>query len=131
MNKYTELYSDIYSVFGTPEWESNDIKTIPANVSSVNDATEFIRVNIITDGNANFGRTKDAKGILLIDIFTPQGHSVVRSLAIGDTLDEFISGKKIGRVQFYSSSLYQNGRDRDNPSLHRTTYSIEFYYYGV
>jgi hypothetical protein len=133
MGKYTELETDIYSIFASTGWIAYNIKTYPSNYVAVDAPDKFIRINIIP---ATTGvNLRSVAGILMIDIFTSAGYATKDAFDIADKLDTYLLGKSIsigsGSTQFSASAIQPEGKDKDNPSLYRTTYSIPFNYYGV
>ena len=133
MNKYTETYKGIFSIFGTQEWLLKDIQTVPFNYSTVTTDT-YIRVNIIASGEGiNLSSTS---GQVIIEIYTPAGQGPLGSAVIADSLDQFLVGKTVdcplgGRVQFLKSGISIRGLDTANPALYKTMYVIPFSFYGV
>lgn len=133
MGKFVGVEKDIFSVFATPAWVAENIKTFPSNYITVNSGKEFIRVSVIPSGYG-INRTS-TKGILMIDIFIPAGGGTRRAFEIADALDSYLVNKAIthltdtAQTQFGFSSISPNGVDKDNPSLYRVTYSITFNYF--
>jgi hypothetical protein len=133
MGKFVNLENDIFSVFATPAWEAEDIKTFPTNYIAVGSGKEFIRVSVIPSGYG-INRTS-TKGILMIDIFISAGGGTRRAFEIADALDSYLVNKTIkhltdnAQTQLGFSSISPNGIDKDNPSLYRVTYSITFNYF--
>lgn len=131
MSKYTSIQSTIFSVFATAEWIAEDINVVPENYQGKSTYTEYIRVNIIyPSGDSIYRNNNFVYGILSIDIFTPTGEGPKRANEIADRLDYYFSAKTISPVQFLSSSLVPFGRDKDNASLYRTIYTINYKYFG-
>ena len=135
MGKYSNLDSNIYSIFSTVSWKAEKINTLPSNFIGISGSSEFIRVSIIPSGTGL--NRKSVSGILIIDIFTKAGDGPKRSSFIADKLDSYLSGKVLGvtsgfAIQFpESSSLEHRGNDVDNPTLYRVVYTIPFKYFEV
>jgi len=135
MGKYTNLNSDIYSVFSTDTWKAEKIVTRPSNFVGMDKPTEFIRVSVIPSGTGL--NRKSVSGILIIDIFTQAGGGPKRYASVADKLDSYLSGKSLSTVagaaiQFPSSSAIDpKGNDKDNPALYRVAYTIPFNYFEV
>ncbi len=135
MGKYTNLISEVYSLFGTTNWKAEKVKTFPSNFIGIDKADEFIRVSVIPSGTGL--NRKSVSGILMIDIFTKAGEGPKRSSAIADKLDSYLSGKSLSTssgivTQFpENSTLDLKGIDKDNPTLFRVTYTIPFNYFEV
>lgn len=133
MNKYEELYKNVYSVFASDNWKAEDIKTVPSNFSG-DTAGTYIRVSIIPSGYQEVNFLKSVSGQVMIDIFTPIGYGPKLSYEIADILDNYLAGKEFritGTTQFLSSSLSLVGVDSDNSNLYRMIYSIPFNHFGV
>lgn len=134
MGKYHDALFSIFSIFETPEWKTENIKTFPANFNLKNTSDRFVRIDVIP-----FGRglnLRSVSGILAVDIFTPAGSGPKESLLIADALDKFLVGKTIetpprGSVQLLNSSYANRGVDVANPTLSKSVYSIPFNFYGV
>ena len=133
MNKYASLEGDIYSIFSSLAWKSENIITIPDNYAVT--AAEYIRVSIVTGGYSIVNIPRSCSGQLIIDIFTPAGAGLKRTTEIADRLDTYLAGKSIetsvsGSTQFGTSTFSPRGNDTANPSLYRSIYSVSFNYYG-
>ena len=134
MGKYTTLQNDIFSIFASTTWKAENIKTYPTDLVAVNPGSEFIRVNIVAgDDGINLA---SVSGVLIIDIYVSAGMGPGRANLIADRLDVYLVGKSFkltppGTTQFQNSTMSFSGRDYDNESLSRYTYSIPFNYFGV
>lgn len=134
MDRYVRALSDVFSIFGSAEWVTENIFTIPTGIDPENPGSEYIRVSVIPSGKAL--NRASLTGILLIDIFTPRNKGPLRTMEIADKLDDYLQNKTVNLLdsastQFLSSSLGTVTRDRDNATLNMTLYSIPFSYYGV
>jgi hypothetical protein len=134
MGKYANLEADIFSVFNSGTWKATNIQTVPANFTAENLGKEYIRVNIIPSGTGV--NLKSVSGVLIIDIFIAAGQGPKRTGLIADILDGFLVGKERrtssgGSTQLLGSSLSDEGNDKANPTLHRSSYTIPFNYFGV
>jgi len=135
MGKYEALESLSLSIFGTQEWQSEDIVTMPSNFIGDAPNNEYIRVHIIMDTpKSGYAKLEHMQGQMMIDIFIPSGEGPSRASAIADALDKYLVGKSLsngtGRVQFSSSLLSHVGLDKANQKLHRSLYSIPLSYFG-
>jgi hypothetical protein len=134
MGKYTDLETNVFSIFANNLWKSEKISTYPNNFVVTKNSGEFIRVTIIPSGEGiNLISTA---GILIIDIFTLAGEGTKRPSFIADKLDNYLVGKTVstslrGVTQFNGSSLSFSGIDTGNPSLFRSSYTIPFNFYGA
>ena len=134
MGKFTELETDIYSIFGSGLWQNENIKTVPANFIVPDPGTEYIRINVVPSGTGI--NRNSVSGILLIDIFTSAGEGTRASTLIADKLDDFLQEETISTVagkntQFKFSTLTFDGLDPVSKNLHKSSYTIPFNYFGV
>lgn len=134
MAKYAAVEKDIFSLFATQDWKSNKITTIPNNYQSQANSEEFIKVTILPSGSGI--NLKSVSGVVIIDIFIPAGLGPNKAHLIADKLDQFLVGKSLSTqassvTQFSGSSLTHLGADADNLTLHRSSYTIPFSYFGV
>jgi hypothetical protein len=134
MNRYGNLATGVFPIFGTAEWKAEKIRTFAVNHIGVNTSDEHIRVSVIPSGTSV--NIKSISGVLIIDIFTKAGNGPNRFFTIADRLDTYLVGQSKRpvegiSVQFFSSALQTNGLDKDDPTLFRTTYSIPFNYTEV
>jgi Bacteriophage related domain of unknown function len=134
MGKYTNITSDIFSIFDKVAWKAEAIKTVPSDFNPNKPTTEYIRVSIIPGSSGV--NLKSCRGLLMIDIFVPAGKGPNLTNLIADKLDLYLQGKSVMTVtnnvtQFLSSNLGSGNPDSVNPTLFRTTYQISFNFYGV
>lgn len=134
MSKYSQLQTDIFSLFASSSWKAENIKTFPQNFIAMKAGTEFLRINILP-GSSGIN-VNSVSGIVIIDIFISAGTGPKRAFLIADKLDSYVGGKYLPHgngtaTQFGSSSLKALGNDTDNPSLFRFSYEIPFNYFGV
>ena len=133
MGKYLEALSNVYSIFETSAWIAENIKTVPSAFVPKSLGNEFIRIDILF----NQGDTLiSCNGLILIDIFILAGNGPKRVSEIADKLDSYLVGKslKVANnkiVQCFASNLNSGKYDADNSSLWKSTYQLNFKYYGV
>lgn len=136
MGKYTDLHSDVYSVFGAPAWVAEGLKTIPDNYLATALGSEYLRVSVVNSSNLTYANLKNSlAGQLIIDIFVKAGDGLNRTAIIADKLDTYLVRKTISTAlghgtQFGISSMVSLGVDSKNASLYRSSYSIPFNYFG-
>lgn len=133
MGKYSDIQSDVFSVFDSAAWKAENIPTWPADYRG-NTGDEYVRVSVLTSGRGV--NRVSASGMLIVDIFTPAGFGPKRQNFIADRLDAFLANKSVstqsrGVTQFASSTLQPHGDDKKNPSLSRAGYSLPFNFFGV
>jgi hypothetical protein len=127
MTRYSQTDSDIFSVFGSEEWEDKEIPTFPSNMSFDKVPRKFILLNIIKSGAGV--NLKSISGQLIIDIFIAAGEGPTQASNIADTLDAFLVGKTLNKTQFFESSTTELGKDKVNPTLYRIQYVIPFQHF--
>lgn len=134
MDKYSVVTQDILSIFGSNAWKSEGIKTFPANFVAIEPGNEYVRVTVIPGGRGINHRS--LSGVLILDIFIPAGNGQKRASFIADKLDGHLACKTLSSSTTYSiqcsqSVLTFSGKDADNPTLYRATYTIPFNLFGV
>lgn len=133
MGKYRDALSVMFSVFETPGWKFENIKTFPSNFNLKDAGDKFIRIDVIPSGRGI--NLRSVSGILAVDIFTPAGSGPKDALLIADALDKFLVGKTLatsqGSLQMLNSSYAPRGLDTANPTLSKSVYAIPFNFYGV
>lgn len=127
MGKYSTVYQSVYSIFDSGPWAAQSIKTFPSNFVGNAGGNKYIRVSVVSNGVGK----KQVNGVINIDIFTEAGLGTKETTDIADALDAFLENKIVGSVQCFDSSLNHMGLCQDNPSLHRSMYSIPFDFFGV
>lgn len=134
MGKYTDISDSVYSIFASPTWSLERITTIPSNFAGSVGVSDYIRVSVLINGDNRTNRVSGS-GILMIDIFTAAGLGMKVTNDIADRLDVYLENRTITSngisSQFKQSSTDDMGLCKDNSSLHRSTYSLPFNYYGV
>lgn len=134
MPKYEDALLQVFSIFGSANWKSQNIKTYPSNFVAKEATSEFIRVSIIPNGRGI--NLKSVSGLLIIDIFVSAGEGPKRIFQIADKLDEYLCGKTVktaslNKVQMQNSSVSSAKVEDNNPAICRASYSIPFSYFGV
>jgi hypothetical protein len=133
MGKFTAVTKDVFSVFASPEWLAENIKTYPRDFVQGGLSSEFIRVSVLTPSEGV--NTKSVNGVMLVEIFTEAGKGPNRANVIADALDKHFSKKTLktgsGMTQLFDSVLTYNGLDADNSALVKSTFSIQFKYFEV
>lgn len=132
MGKYSNLQSDVFSIFDSDAWKAENIKTYPSNFVAVNSGNEFIRVSIIPSGNGV--NLNSVSGIIIVDIFTSAGNGPKAAMLIADKLDQYLAVNYVSTesgfgTQFFSSTLDFRGVDKDNSALFKSVYTIPFNYF--
>jgi len=134
MGKFSRIDEGILSIFAEEAWIDEDIPVYPENFSASKNDKTFVRLQIIaSDAGVNI---RSAGGVLIAEIFVPRERSATPISIIADALDMFLVGRMRattdgGVVQFFGSSIGNKQSDKDNPSLYKADYSINFNYNEV
>jgi len=134
MGKYLNIDTRIFSIFGSDAWLSESVKTYPCNFIKLDSTVPYIRISIIPSG---IGVNKNSvSGVLIADIFIPNGSGPKAASTIADKLDTHLINKTFEiaegvSTQFFNSTHSLVGTDVDNSALYRTTYTIPFNYNEV
>lgn len=129
MGKYLTAEADIWSIFGSLEWQAEEVKAYPVGYEGEKGPVPYVRLSIVPSGpplNSN-----SSSGILLVEIFTAWGEGPRSATIIADKLDTYLQRKTIGTTQLFLSSLDRHEKDKDNPSLGRSIYSLPYTHFGV
>jgi len=133
MGKFTNIMTDVFSIFGSPEWADEKLKTVPSNFSTEDLGNEFLRISIqLGDSPVN---VSSMSGMLIVDIFSAFGVGPPRVTAIADILDAYLlrgvsfSYASGSTTQFLTSSFAIIGQDKDNPVLIQAQYVANFNHY--
>jgi sorbitol-specific phosphotransferase system component IIBC len=134
MDSYSQMQNNIFQIFNSTSWKTENIVTRPANYVGTTTPEEHVRISVIPSGAGVNLYSKS--GVMIIDIFTKAGNGPKRPFIIADKLDSYLAGRSIeiaqGKtVQFSSSSLQPSGKDSEDPSLYRYTYTIPLNYFEV
>lgn len=131
MGKYEIITAKVHAIFGSTGWNSEGVKTYPEGYTPDSTGNEFIRVNILNGKS----KLKQVSGQVLIEIYTPAGNGPKRTNLIADILDKYLEANTFkfaeGSIQFEFSSLSGVGIDREDSSLNRALYSINFNFFGA
>ena len=132
MGKYVTTEVDIFRIFGSFSWTSENIATYPSNYIPNSNDQEFIRISIIPSSQGV--NLVSVEGIVMVEIFTEANLGDRRSLEIADTLDQFMVGKSFNEnginTQLFDSTL-KGASNPEDESRSRQIYSIPFKHFGV
>jgi hypothetical protein len=132
MGKYSDLTSDIFSVFASNAWVAENIKVVPSDF--VGGGETHVRATAVASGKS--ANRASVSGILILEIFTSAGAGPKEANTIADKLDTYLENQSLqttsgGLTQFGTSSMADTGRDRHNSSLSTSRYEIPFNFFGV
>lgn len=131
---FNNVLTDVEGVFGSSNWTTNNIKTIPANYhGELGSITEYVSVNVLPS-NSNldtFGVTKKLTGLVAIKMFVPAGYGQRRIMQVGDLIDNVLQYKTLALgTRLDSSYITVEGLDPRNEALYSASYFIPFTIYG-
>jgi len=129
MGKYEEIEQKVYDVFDGDDWKAQELKTFPVGFEGDKGDPPYLRLTLVYTG-AQPG-THLASGVLMIEIFAAWGVGPRPVTQIADILDGFLERKSRENFQFSLSTLSAYTRDKDNPGLGRSIYSLPFTRFGV
>jgi len=131
---FDNVLDDIEGIFASSTWLANNIDIYPDNYQgSINDETEFCRLNVMPSNSENleYGGLKLLSGLIAIKIFVGAGEGQSRIMAISDVLDSVLQNKKLTRgTELFTSYLNVEGLDPTNKALYSASYIIPFKIHG-
>ena len=128
MPKFVDAQRDLEGAFASSSWT---IPTVPANYQAPNNATEFVRVNVLPGaGNSTYGGAADS-GMLRVDIYVPSGLGLSRVFEVADLLDALVSRQVFTNgTQTGASTVTAMSIDPANAGLFRASYSVPYRHYS-
>ena len=128
MGKYSDLISNVFSVFALPAWKATGLETVPQGFVGTQ-PPPYIRVSVLASGSGL--NALSTSGIIIADIFTVNGMGPSPAALIADQLDTFLLAKSFsydGSVtQIAAESNFRViGPDPENNSLCRSVYQAQF-----
>ncbi len=132
-NRYANLFADIYSLFNSADWLTENIKVYPKGYISNEANAEYAIFDVSV---ADSGFADSLRGILFIDIYVPNGQGPTRAVKIADIFDKHLAGAtfktsiQTAVTQFRRESNFSiRGPATDNSAKLRATYEIQFNYF--
>lgn len=137
MSKFLQVQDDIFSIFGSAEWEAQGIKVYPREFTIIETALHgdcVLRISILQ--NREGINLKSLEGLLMIEIYTLKSKGPKIIVETADILDAFLVGKTLSTylglsTQFFNSTLGLSQEDSVNPRMVSTLYSITFQHNGA
>lgn len=131
---YSDLVTDIYSIFATESWLAQNIDVYPDNYQgSIRNKNEYCRLKLLPSESKRHqhGGGKNLSGLIALKIFVKAGEANKRLAEISSTLDTFLENKKLSKkTELGTSYLSIEGLDAQNQSLYSASYFINFNLYG-
>ena len=127
MGKYTSVFLDIESVFGSQDWIAEKIFTTSSTFTGTVAQDEFVKTEILPlESEASYDRN-GIRGQVIVQIYIESGFGSMRVNEIADILDNYLQNKSfINGTSTGSSVLNILGIDRLNPALYRGDYTVDF-----
>jgi hypothetical protein len=130
MASYSDIISDLDTIFASSSWTGHNIATYPVNVApTAVKASEYIVIELLPTKpiDEEYGNSNQVAGLIIMQIYVPVNTGPRRVYEISDLLDEVLQKKQIGAsLQTGSSACDVKGNDPDNPSLFRADYNLRF-----
>jgi hypothetical protein len=128
MAKFTELLSSIDSVFASSEWQGLSIPAYPANLWPATVPDEFIIYEIIPSGMpvTEYSDPNYKGGVIIIQLYVKANSGPARVYEVADELATLFQRDLIRDTQLYDGTLAIKGIDKDDTSLFRADYSLQF-----
>lgn len=127
MVKYSNLQSNVFSIFASQAWVDLNTRAFPAGIKGDKGDPPYVRMDVVADESG--ANRESVSGLLMIEIYTQWGDGPAKSIEIADQLDALIQNKTINGTQFFSSSLSALLQDRDDENLGKRTYQVSFQHY--
>ena len=128
MATYVELMSSVDSVFASQQWADELVPAFPQNFYPDSLPNEFVRYEIIPSGQGveEYGDPNYKAGLIILQIFTQANRGPKRTFEIAAKLEEHFENKLIQSTQVGRGTLDVLGIDKDDTSLFRADYSLQF-----
>ena len=131
MPKFANVQRDLEGAFAGATWTATNITTVPQNYQGPNNATEFVRVNILPGQTFDGYNAEASSGMLRLDLFVPSGLGISRAMAIADILDPIVSRQVFTNgTQTGASTVNPIGIDPENAGFFRASYSVPYRHYS-
>lgn len=128
MASYTDLFKSIDSVFASEIWLSTGVKAFPMNYYPKVVPKEFVRYEVLPAGNPTdeYGSANYKSGLIIVQIYCQSSTGPSRVFEIADILKSLMERQTIVSTQVSDGSLELYGVDKDDISLFRADYSLQF-----
>ena len=128
MAKFTELLSSIDSVFASSEWQGLSIPAYPANLWPSTTPDEFVIYEILPSGQpvAEYSDPNYKNGLIIVQVYVKANSGPARVYEVADELATLFQRDLIRDTQLYDGTLAIKGIDKDDTSLFRADYSLQF-----
>lgn len=131
---YDDILRDIETVFGSSDWTTHNIKTIPDNyLGTIGSNDEYVMLKVMPSSGfyLAYGVEKQTEGLVAVKIFVKAGEGQGRVMAISDLLDTLLENKTLPNgTRLKTSYLNVEGLDPQNKALYSASYIIPFTKFG-
>jgi|SaaInlStandDraft_1057018.scaffolds.fasta_scaffold09275_6 hypothetical protein len=128
MANYTSLLSSIDKVFASSSWKNFGVKSYPANFWPATNPDEFVIYEIIPSSPPveEYSKPTYKRGMIIIQIYTRSNKGSLRTYEIADKLADLLENQYSVDTQLSDGTLNVRGIDKDDTSLFRADYSLQF-----
>jgi hypothetical protein len=128
MATYRALLTSIDAVFASTEWTNLGINAYPANYWPQTNPDEFVIYEIIPSSIAvqEYSKANYKAGLIILQIYTRANQGLLRTTEIADELNVLFEKEFTNDTQLYDGVLSVKGIDKDDTSLFRADYSLQF-----
>ena len=128
MANYKSLLSSIDSVFASSSWQNFGVNAYPANFWPSITPDEFVIYEIIPSSPPveEYSKPVYKRGLIIIQIYTRSNQGSMRTYEIADKLSDLLENQYSVDTQLSDGTLSVKGIDKDDTSLFRADYSLQF-----
>jgi hypothetical protein len=128
MATYRDLLASIDAIFASSDWTSNSISAYPANYWPATNPDEFVIYEILPSSVAlqEYQKANYKSGLIILQIYTRTNQGMLRTTEIADILNNLFEREITSDTQLYDGVLSVKGIDKDDTSLFRADYSLQF-----
>jgi len=128
MATYTAVLSSIDSAFNSEEWKSTGFLAFPANYWPHTMPDEFVIYEVVPSSPpiAEYQKPKYKGGLIIVQIYTRSNKGPFKVMEVADVLSDLLENKLQHATQLQDGVLSVKGIDKDDTSLFRADYSLQF-----
>jgi len=128
MATYRSLLSSIDAAFNSDEWKSHGFPAFPANYWPHTMPDEFVIYEVVPSSPpiAEYQKPKYKGGLIIVQIYTRSNKGPFKVMEVADVLSDLLENKLQHATQLQDGVLSVKGIDKDDTSLFRADYSLQF-----
>jgi hypothetical protein len=128
MATYRQLLTSVDKIFASSDWQGQGISAYPANYWPQTNPDEFVIYEIIPSSIAlqEYQKPQYKGGLIILQIYTRANQGLARTTEIADILNDLFERNMTDNTQLYDGVLSVKGIDKDDTSLFRADYSLQF-----